>query len=220
MFSHLHIHGLRQFERYQLNGLARVNLLVGPNNVGKTTLLEAAELLGAAGRAAVWGKSAQRRGEYHDLQVDDDLEPARRGVGYRGNADSLNLDALFPAWNAHVGRVVRVSDGTSGEAVQAEVIEDTPDTRPAGQALRPLALRLTGAAYPADKPLVVPLGGPWWDERNSNVFRGALQDGPPAVFVSGNLPSTSRLRVGAHASPGRSAVPCARPARPGGAPRP
>ena len=36
-----------------------------------------------------------------------------------------------------------------------------------------------------------------------------------AIAESGQSPS-----VGAHASPGRSAVPCARPARPGGAPRP
>lgn len=45
----LTIENFRSFEKYQLNGLARVNLLVGDNNCGKTSVLEAACLLASEG---------------------------------------------------------------------------------------------------------------------------------------------------------------------------
>lgn len=48
----LTIEGFRAFRRLELPRLARVNLVVGSNNVGKTTLLEALELLTAGSRFA------------------------------------------------------------------------------------------------------------------------------------------------------------------------
>ncbi len=53
MFDSLHIRGFRAFEDLQLTGLGRVNLLVGKNNVGKTTVLEAIKIR-CAGTGAVW----------------------------------------------------------------------------------------------------------------------------------------------------------------------
>jgi predicted ATPase len=53
MFDSLHIRGFRAFEDLQLTGLGRVNLLVGENNIGKTTVLEALKIR-CAGRAAPW----------------------------------------------------------------------------------------------------------------------------------------------------------------------
>jgi predicted ATPase len=53
MFDSLHIQGFRAFEDLQLKGLGRVNLLVGKNNVGKTTALEAIKIR-CAGTAAIW----------------------------------------------------------------------------------------------------------------------------------------------------------------------
>ncbi len=53
MFDSLHIRGFRAFEDLQLNGLGRVNLLVGKNNIGKTTALEAIKIR-CAGTAAIW----------------------------------------------------------------------------------------------------------------------------------------------------------------------
>ena len=45
MFTHLQLTGYRGFQSYALNDLARVNLLVGKNNSGKTSVLEAINLL-------------------------------------------------------------------------------------------------------------------------------------------------------------------------------
>ncbi|HUS93546.1 MAG TPA: AAA family ATPase [Phycisphaerae bacterium] len=44
MIETLEIHGYRCFQSFRMSGLARVNLLVGRNNCGKTALLEAMEL--------------------------------------------------------------------------------------------------------------------------------------------------------------------------------
>ena len=41
MIRTLRLENYRSFERYELRDLARVNLLVGPNNCGKTSVLEA-----------------------------------------------------------------------------------------------------------------------------------------------------------------------------------
>ncbi|MDE0206330.1 MAG: AAA family ATPase [Candidatus Tectomicrobia bacterium] len=45
MFTRLQLNGYRGFESYGINDLARVNLLVGKNNSGKTSVLEAINLL-------------------------------------------------------------------------------------------------------------------------------------------------------------------------------
>lgn len=59
----LSIEGFRGLERFQFPKLARVNLLVGPNNSGKTTVLEAVEILA---QSSVWTLKS-RRGSAADL---------------------------------------------------------------------------------------------------------------------------------------------------------
>ena len=49
MISSVHIEGYRGFQRFDMNGLGRVNLLVGTNNSGKTSVLEAIHLLTTRG---------------------------------------------------------------------------------------------------------------------------------------------------------------------------
>jgi ABC-type branched-subunit amino acid transport system ATPase component len=59
----LTIEGFRGFERFHFPKLARVNLLVGPNNSGKTTVLEAVEILADSSIAAL-GTALVRRREF------------------------------------------------------------------------------------------------------------------------------------------------------------
>ena len=63
MLQTLEMRGYRGFESYRLADLARVNLVVGRNNCGKTSALEAIELLVSGGNPAVFSRSLQRRGE-------------------------------------------------------------------------------------------------------------------------------------------------------------
>ena len=63
MLEALNLHRYRRFESYQMGDLARVNLVVGKNNCGKTSILEAIELLVSGGRVSALRESAVRRGE-------------------------------------------------------------------------------------------------------------------------------------------------------------
>jgi recombinational DNA repair ATPase RecF len=65
MLTEIQIEGYRAFERMTVAGLARVNLIVGKNNSGKTSLLEAVELVAPVGDHSVWFASPMRRGETH-----------------------------------------------------------------------------------------------------------------------------------------------------------
>ena len=63
MLKSLALRGFRAFESYGLAELATVNLLVGKNNCGKTSLLEAVELLVSNGHLSVFSEVAQRHDE-------------------------------------------------------------------------------------------------------------------------------------------------------------
>ena len=59
----------RGFDEYELADLTRVNLLVGRNNSGKTSILEAVHFLAARGDPAVLTHSANRRGELNAVEA-------------------------------------------------------------------------------------------------------------------------------------------------------
>ena len=63
MYNTLRIHNFRGFSHYSLSDLTRINLLVGKNNAGKTSILEAIEILSYGGRFSALLKSPSRRGE-------------------------------------------------------------------------------------------------------------------------------------------------------------
>ncbi|MDE0101091.1 MAG: AAA family ATPase [Bryobacterales bacterium] len=69
MIRTLTLEGYRGFEEYQLRKLRTVNLLVGPNNCGKTSVLEAVQLLVSSGDPSVLAESARRRWESHAGEV-------------------------------------------------------------------------------------------------------------------------------------------------------
>lgn len=66
MLKTLELHRYRGFESYRLTDLTCVNLLVGMNNCGKTSILEAVELLVSGGSVSALHESAVRRGELDD----------------------------------------------------------------------------------------------------------------------------------------------------------
>jgi len=61
-FNHINIHQFRGFNNFNLDNLGRVNLLVGMNNAGKTSLLEAVSLYCRALDSMEWFATASRRG--------------------------------------------------------------------------------------------------------------------------------------------------------------
>ena len=63
MISSLHIEGYRGFDKFEMTDLGRVNLLVGTNNSGKTSVLEAIYLPISAGDPVSLWQLLWRRGE-------------------------------------------------------------------------------------------------------------------------------------------------------------
>lgn len=63
MIRTLTVEGYRGLQQFTLDGLARVNLLVGSNNSGKTTVLEAIELLATRMDLDALWRTLQRRVE-------------------------------------------------------------------------------------------------------------------------------------------------------------
>jgi hypothetical protein len=64
VFRSLDLHNFRTFKRFSMSDLGRINLCVGTNNCGKTSVLEAISILSSRGRPeALWAALA-RRGEH------------------------------------------------------------------------------------------------------------------------------------------------------------
>ena len=72
MYSSIRINGYRGLDSFRMEGLGRVNLLVGTNNSGKTSILECVELLRSAGNPHVLSAIAGRRGEW-GYATDEDI---------------------------------------------------------------------------------------------------------------------------------------------------
>ena len=71
MYSSIRISGYRGLDSFKMDGLGRVNLLVGTNNCGKTSILECIELLRSAGNRYVLSSILGRRGEWGYLDDED-----------------------------------------------------------------------------------------------------------------------------------------------------
>ena len=63
MFRQIHIKNFRALREFGMTGLGRVNLLVGTNNCGKTSVLEAIHILSVPGSPRPLWNTLLRRGE-------------------------------------------------------------------------------------------------------------------------------------------------------------
>ena len=90
-----------------MDGLGRVNLLVGKNNCGKTSILECVELLRSAGDPHVLSTIAGRRGEWGHTEDGDPRLP------FGARPYPLNVSHLFA--NREMGGAIRVEADRAGQ---------------------------------------------------------------------------------------------------------
>ena len=140
MYDLVKIRDFRAFSTFELPALSRVNLLVGRNNAGKTSLLEAIEMVAWGGRITSLLRSPRRRGEVSSESSDErprlDLDVRHLFLGH-----TIREGASFEltARSGPVESVVRC-DVLSAQRDPSD-LELSPDQM---DLETPLALRLTG----------------------------------------------------------------------------
>lgn len=114
------IEDFRGFGRFEIKNLGRVNLLVGTNNSGKTTVLEAINILSANGDFnSIW-RTLRAGGEDVFIEREDCNSPPVREVDIR---------RLFRGHELEAGKTFKItSEGDSGVKSITAKIEDTAST--------------------------------------------------------------------------------------------
>src|ERR1700733_2592570 len=97
MISSIHIEGYRGFQRFDMSRLGSVNLVVGTNNSGKTSVLEALHLLTTCGDPMALWQVLWRRGERVP------------GSSSRRPQAELDVSHLFTGHDTHIGSKFLIS---------------------------------------------------------------------------------------------------------------
>lgn len=119
MIEQLTIRGFRGFQEFEVHGLGRINLLVGLNNCGKTSILEAVQLCQSVGDLTALWQIASRRGE----RFYDNTE---NRISYTPDVDICHL---FHGHEIEVGSSFEIIARSAGmtEEFSATIIESQND---------------------------------------------------------------------------------------------
>ena len=104
------IERFKNIKSLQLDGLRRVNLIVGKNNVGKSTLLEAIALYIAQGAPSYLIRLLERRGELVSRQdeTDDERKEHFKSLFYGYTETYRKDDFIFIGENVHDSKSVKL----------------------------------------------------------------------------------------------------------------
>jgi len=178
MIRSLGIHGYRCFDRFEMGDLGRVNLLVGTNNSGKTSVLEALSFLRWVQAPRFLWAGMLRRGEMLPIETGDAAPGQELDVRHLFRGRELAFGRRFdvtvngaPGFACGIGRV----------AESADPAQPLFPAERASQVRGPLVLALEGAG--ATDRLGIPLTG-----------RGGLADAvlfSRAMLLDGAAPPAS-----------------------------
>ena len=185
MLKTLALRGFRGFESYELTDLATVNLIVGKNNCGKTTVLEAIELLVSNGHPFVLHDVAGRRGEMTSA----------------GN--SVEVSHLFFGHVCEPGACFKLSANDGARSLSARIVslddvgEDAgpwPDRRGLSDEPDPaFGLRLASGSGEKENVLPVTEDGTIPSSRWPRTIRNVASDAPVRFLTLESLAS-ERMR--------------------------
>jgi len=154
MLKNIKIEAYRGFRDLDVDGLNRIHLFVGQNNCGKTSILEAAQILASEGNVSALLRSLRRRGE---LLAANEMER---------NVEEYDISHLFHGHHLKLGSAFKL-EGLNGKAVSVscEVIP-APQDKETGQLPifdveegSQLALSLKVGASPSAIVPLSPYGG-------------------------------------------------------------
>jgi energy-coupling factor transporter ATP-binding protein EcfA2 len=186
MLTSLKIQRFRSFQALSIEGLTRVNVVVGSNNAGKTTILEAADvLLSSIPATALW-RAGRRREEWISFP-DPDRPPS--GV-------EVDIRHVFLGHRMEPGASFSIVGPYSGEerSVTCQVITASPADPeqvqlPIPDRVEPeplLALEFRGTHLPA--PPIVPLTQRGGLSRDIIRRRFAVSDGRQRISINLTTP--------------------------------
>jgi hypothetical protein len=139
MLRSVTITGYRGFKHFEMHGLGRVNLLVGKNNSGKSSVLEAIGLLASRGDPTVLGTICEIRGERVELSE------------VPGSRSHIDVAHLFLGHEPQIGSHISIS----GEGVgTSQVVSIRLDELNRNQ-LRLFPLDRFGNSTEADEGLAI-----------------------------------------------------------------
>ncbi|MDX1969979.1 MAG: AAA family ATPase, partial [Planctomycetaceae bacterium] len=180
----LTIENYRSFDKYRLDNLARVNLLVGDNNCGKTSVLEAAFLLAAEGHFAVL---------HHILVVREDCSYGPASAGPSSNL-LVHADSIFHK------DITRQPQNDHQASLKIKGVRGSlPDSTP---------LELEYSVGPSKQTTTTP--APWSVNGRESLLRMRYQKGSESLDGEAELDRLGRMAATATVNRGFS--PSARPA--------
>lgn len=181
MISSIQIEGYRGFERFEMTHLGRLNLLVGTNNSGKTSVLEALQLLTSRGDPIALWQLLWRRGErLHGGRNTRDMPP------------ELDVCHLFTGHDQHVGSRFTLSakNETPERSVTFSIVELSAKERKemgeTGPITSRLVLQIKGHSSPVSNLPLTRAGGisPSVLEQPTRSIRRRDSEAHPSQFIT------------------------------------
>jgi hypothetical protein len=181
MINDVNIKGFRGLRDFSMENLGRINLLVGTNNSGKSSILEAIELMSSRGSLRSIWSATSRRGER--LWFEDDSRRYSEG----------DVSHLFYGHGFAVGSKIEICAGSdaTNKRFSMEVVwlpEDNGEPiadLPPSEMNDPLGLKLEWENGLPTQPLLVPLS-PRGGLSSRYISRSSVDrsDSPPIQFIS------------------------------------
>jgi AAA15 family ATPase/GTPase len=191
MIHSLEIEGYRGFDRFSMDSLGVVNLLVGKNNSGKTSLLEALYLLSTGGDPFAFWTICGRRGERMLIEGD------------RGPDSETDVAHLFYGHDLQIGSkfVLSSKNQKSEKALTFAISEMSEKERETVDALETrsrLSLTIKDGRHPTRSLPITANGGVSFEsvDRARRVRRLPTQEPTRSYFISADsLSADDLLRI-------------------------
>ena len=179
VISSFRIEGFRGFQDFQMGDLGRVNLFVGANNSGKTSLLEALYLLASRADPLVLARALRRRGEVimdRSRSQDRDLPEVDASHLFFGHKCQLGARFKLSAANREARQSLTAT-------VVALTMEERASMRMRSGETPTSSLRLNGSPQPVASDIPLDASGAF---SAINVDRGVEENTvqPNVVYIT------------------------------------
>lgn len=151
MINSINIKGYRAFRNFSMSGLGRVNLLVGKNNAGKSTLLEALSLLFSGTNLTALWQILAKRGEQPvlDLQAGRPIQ------------QEVDVTHVFTGHQTNLGSKFSISTFTTNQKTDRSVTYELVEAKPEES---PILFNMITSQEPVGAPIALKITVPGTDK--------------------------------------------------------